>query len=276
MHIYIYNYVLLNEIKRGIIILINSTKRGVNMIITIALQKGGVAKSTTAQTLASCFGSIGKKVLLIDLDAQQNTTFSSGVEPKENTASDLLGGQCSPYEAILPLKYYDIIPADAYLTNVENADVPGNLLKDEIAPCADLYDIIIIDTPPALGNILKNALIASDYVIIPIEASPYSMQGIDSLVETIQSVRNSENNELKILGILLVKYHDRSIINRNLKSNIIQYASEIGTEVFETFIRESVVVKESQTCRIDLIDYAPKSNPAIDYKKLTQEILRRI
>lgn len=246
------------------------------MVLTIALQKGGVAKSTTAQALASCFGCIGKKVLLIDLDAQQNTTFSSGIEPKGKTSSDLLGGQCNPDEAIVHSKYYDIIPADPYLANVENADIPGYLLRDRIAPCVGQYDFIIIDTPPALGNIIKNALIASNYVIIPIEASPYSLQGIDALVDTIQSVRNSENADLQILGVLLVKYHDRSIINRNLKENIIQYSKDIGTEVFETFIRESVVVKESQTCRKDLIDYAPKSNPAIDYKKLAQEILRRI
>lgn len=246
------------------------------IILSIALQKGGVAKSTTAQTLASCFGSIGKKILLIDLDAQQNTTFSSGIIPGEKTASDLLGGQCKPDEVVVPSKYYDIIPADAYLANVENANVPGNLLKGRISPYIDQYDFIIIDTPPALGNIMKNALIASDYIIIPIEASPYSLQGIDALVDTIQSVRRSENKSLRILGILLVRYHNRSIINRDLKANVIQYAEEIGTEVFETFIRESVVVKESQACRKDLIDYAPKSNPAIDYQKLTQEILRRI
>ncbi len=244
--------------------------------ISIALQKGGVAKSTTAQTLASCFGNIGKKVLLIDLDAQQNTTFSSGIEPGEKTASDLLGGQCSPDEVIVQSKYYDVIPADSFLANVENADVPVNLLKDRLSPCSDQYDLIIIDTPPALGNLMKNALIASRYAIVPVEASPYALQGLDDFVETVQSIHNSENSKLEILGILLIKYHDRSIINRNLKKNIMQYAGEIGTKVFETSIRESVSVKESQACRKDLIDYAPKSNPAADYKKLAQEIIGRL
>lgn len=244
-------------------------------IISVCLQKGGTGKSTTSQAIAACLGYLGKKTLLIDLDAQQNLTYSSGAEKKEKTAIDVFSG-CNPEEAIVQLTHYDIIPADVYLTNIESGNVTANMLKDALTTCTSRYDYIILDTPPALGNIMKNALVASDYIIIPVEASTYCLQGIDSLMKIITSVRTSKNSRLKILGILLIKFHERSIINRDLKKSIIDFSKEIGTEVFQTFIRESVAVKESQSCRKDLIDYAPNSNPAIDYKNLTLEILERI
>lgn len=244
-------------------------------IISICLQKGGVGKSTTTQALAAYMGNERKKVLLIDLDPQANVTFSSGTEPRDKTASDVLGGQCTPDEAIVSLKHYDIIPADRYLANVESAEVPSNLLKNGISPCIGQYDFILIDTPPALGNLMKNALVASDSVIIPIEASAYSLQGVDEFLHTFQSIRDSENQDLKVLGILLVKYHDRTIINRNLKDNIISYANDMGINVFNTFIRESVAIRESQVLQRDLVDYSPRSKPAIDYKKLAKEILNK-
>ena len=244
-------------------------------IISICLQKGGVGKSTTAQSLSAYLGNEGKKVLLIDLDSQQNVTYSSGSEPRKRTASDVLGGQCAPDDAIVKLKYYDILPGDRYLANDESAEVPPDLLKNGIAPCIGQYDFIVIDTPPALGNLLKNALVASGFVIIPIEVGAYSLQGLDEFLHTFQSIRGAANQGLKILGILLVKYHGRTILNRNLRDNILSYASNMGIDVFETFIRESVSVRESQVLQKDLIDYSPRSNPALDYKKLTKEILRR-
>jgi len=241
-------------------------------IISIALQKGGVGKSTTAQNLSAYLGSMGKKVLLIDLDAQCNTTFSSGSEPKEQTASDFLGGQCSPDDAIVSCSHYDIIPADAYLSNVESAEVDKGLLKHRLAPCIGRYDYIFIDTPPALGNLLKNALYASDYVIIPMDARPYAIQGIDTFTSTMQEV----NPDLRILGIVLVRFNDRSIINRDMRNSIRQYAKGLNTLMFNTYIREGVAVPESQATRQDLIDYAPKSNPASDYERLAGEFLKRM
>lgn len=244
-------------------------------IISICLQKGGVGKSTTAQTLSAYLGNEGKKVLLIDLDSQQNVTYSTGSEPRKRTASDVLGGQCTPDDAIVALKYYDILPGDRYLANVESTEVPSDLLKNGLAPCIGQYDFIIIDTPPALGNLLKNALVASDFVIIPVEVGAYSLQGLDEFLHTFQSIQNAANQDLEILGILLVKYHDRTILNRNLRDNIISYANDMRINVFETFIRESVSVRESQVLQTDLIDYSPRSKPALDYQELAKEILRR-
>lgn len=241
-------------------------------VISVALQKGGVGKSTTAQNLSAYLGSKGKKVLLIDLDAQCNTTFSSGAEPKEQTASDFLGGQCSPEAAIVSCSHYDIIPADAYLSNVESAEVDKGLLKHRLTSCIGKYDFIFLDCPPSLGNILKNALFASDYVIIPMDARPYAIQGIDAFTETMKEV----NPDLGILGIVLVKYNDRSIINRDMRNSIRQYAKGLNTLMFNTYIREGVAVPESQATRQDLIDYAPKSNPALDYERLAGEFLKKM
>lgn len=241
-------------------------------IISVALQKGGVGKSTSTQNLSAYLGNMGKKVLIVDLDAQCNTTFSSGAEPKEQTASDFLGGQCSPEDSIVSCSHYDIIPADAYLSNVESAEVDKRLLKHRLSPCIGKYDFIFIDTPPALGNLLKNALYASNYVIIPMDARPYAIQGIDAFIDTMQET----NPDLRILGIVLVKYNDRSIINRDMRNSIKQYAKGINTLMFNTYIREGVAVPESQATRQDLIDYAPKSNPASDYERLAREFLKRM
>ena len=241
-------------------------------IISIALQKGGVGKSTTAQNLSAYLGSKGKKVLLIDLDAQCNTTFSSGAESKEQTASDFLGGQCSPEDAIVSCNHYDIIPADAYLSNAERAEVDKGLLKHRLSSCIGKWDYIFIDTPPALGNLLKNALFASDLVIIPMDAKPYAVQGLDTFTETMKEV----NPNLRILGIVLVRYNDRSIINKSMRNNIGEYAKELNALMFNTYIREGVAVPESQAMRQDLIDYAPKSNPASDYERLAGEFLKKM
>lgn len=245
--------------------------------ISIVLQKGGTGKSTTAQALASTLGFKHKKVLLIDLDPQSNVTYSSGADDLVHTIFDVLGENCGADEALVHCKYYDLLAADTYLTNIEmSTDIEPSLLKSALEPIKSHYDFIIVDTPPALGNLSFNSLVASDYVVIPTEPRPFALQGLGRLNDTIQTIQNALNPSLKVLGILLIKYNNRTVLNRDIKSMIGDYAKQMNTIVFHTSIREGIAVAEAQTVREPLIDYAKNSKPNIDYKAFTTELLQKL
>lgn len=244
--------------------------------ISVALQKGGVGKSTTAQALASTLGFKKKKVLLIDMDSQGNVTYASGIDTPDKSVTDVLSGDYTVPEAIIHCKYYDLLAADTYLTNVEMSEVEPTLLINALESAQNSYDFIIIDTPPALGNLSYNSLVASDYVIIPTEPRPFALQGLGALHNTIQNVQRTHNSRLKVLGILLIKFNTRTVLNRDIQSMIEDYAKQMNTIVFKATIREGVAVAEAQTVREPLIDYAKSSKPNIDYKAFTTEILKMI
>ena len=243
-------------------------------VLSVALQKGGVGKSTTATAVAACLGNMGHKTLLVDMDMQANSTYISSPNEPEHTITDALVGDATVQEAIIPCAYYDLLPADQFLSNVEKADMPVNLLSSILAPIANNYDFCIIDTPPSLGTLLKASLISSDYVLIPIDARPLAIKGIDALQETLTAVQAV--HPLKILGIVLTRYNDRSILNRQLKDVLTQRASDLGTSLFRTYIHDSVSVPESQAMQMPLLDYAPKAKPTLDYAALTGAILERM
>lgn len=243
--------------------------------ISVALQKGGTGKTTTATTLAGILGSQGKKVLLVDMDSQCNATYISGAE-EEPTIIDVITEDCTVADAIQKSNRYDVLAGSEQLANFERLEeVESTLLKNTLAAVEQSYDFIIIDTPPALGNILKNCLVASDYVLIPTEARPLAIKGLIALQETIQTVQE-EYNHPQVLGVALVKYSDRTVLNRQMKDLLEEQVAELGTELFATFIREGIAVSESQAMQETLIDYAPKSKPCEDYLKLTEEIIGRI
>lgn len=243
--------------------------------ISISLQKGGTGKTTTAETIAAILGSKGKKVLLVDMDAQMNSTFISGVNVKKSI-TDLFIGDAGISEVIYKAEHYDLLAADEYLANLERAaHVEPTLLTDTLAPVQKQYDFILIDTPPALGNLLKNCLLASDYVLIPTDARPLSIKGLDALEPTLNAVHDV-SWRFKVLGIVLVKYNERTILNRQIRELLEDRAAAMNTILFDTKIREGVAVPESQAMQKSLIDYAPHSNPCIDYIRLTDEILARI
>lgn len=247
--------------------------------ISIALQKGGTGKSTTAQALSSTLGASRKKtkVLLIDMDAQGNTTYSSNIDSPPHTIFNVLNEDCTTEEAVVKCKYYDLLPSDAKLTNVEMSEnVSPMLLKNALAPLKATYDFIIIDTPPALGNLSFNSLVSSDYVVIPCDPRPFALQGLSSLHNTIESIRQELNPSLEILGVLLVRYNNRTVLNRDMRKMVEEFAKEIDSSVFDTAIREGIAVAEAQTVRTPLIDYAKKSNPNLDYEAFTKELLKKI
>ena len=254
-------------------------KESGNMSITIsiALQKGGVGKTTTALALASTLGFKKKKVLLIDMDGQRDSTYASGIDTLEKSITDVLGETCTVPDAVIKCKYYDLLGADEYLPNVElSNDVESTLLKTVLKPYKNLYDYIIIDTPPALGNLSYMSLVASDYVVIPTEPRPFALKGLGTLNNTIQSIKESLNPDLKVLGILLIKYHNRTILNRDIKDMIEDTARDMNTSVFNATIRDGIAVPEAETMRVPLIDYAKSSKPNIDYKAFTTELLKKV
>lgn len=254
-------------------------KESENMAITIsiALQKGGVGKTTTALALASTLGFKKKKVLLIDMDGQRDSTYASGIDTLEKSITDVLGETCAVPDAVIKCKYYDLLGADEFLPNVElSNNVESTLLKTVLKPYKNLYDYIIIDTPPALGNLSYMSLVASDYVVIPTEPRPFALKGLGTLNNTIQSIKESLNPDLKVLGILLIKYHNRTILNRDIKDMIEDTARDMNTSVFNATIRDGIAVPEAETMRVPLIDYAKSSKPNIDYKAFTTELLKKI
>lgn len=265
--------------------------------IAVAMQKGGVGKSTTAQAVANILGCVKhKKVLLIDLDSQSNTTYASGIDDPEKTITDVLGEECSAQAAVIPCKYYDLLAADKYLTNVEQSlvetpDLKGlkdklenagvflidmSLLRNVLKPLQKQYDFIVIDTPPALGNLSYMAMTAADYVLIPAEPSVYGLTGLGDIHNTILAVQNGSNPRLKTIGILLVRYNRRTLLSRDVRDMINDYSQQMNTNVFNSTIRESVAVREAQMVRRPLLDYASSNNANIDYKGFVTELVQRI
>lgn len=249
-------------------------------IITINIQKGGSGKSTTTQALASCLSSMGNKCLVVDLDPQGNVSYSSGIDNAEKTTYEFLKGEITLKEAIQRSNdSFDIIPANILLSGADMEFTRTGreyLLKDKLEEVKDKYDYIILDTPPSLGILSVNSLTAADYVLIPTEATFYALQGMGQLYNTIESVRRYCNKDLKILGMLLIKYNNRTILNRQVKDLIEDTAVHMNTKVFKQTIREGIAVKEAQAQQQSLLTYAPNSNPSLDYLELTKEIVKEI
>lgn len=242
------------------------------MIIAVANQKGGCGKSTTAQAIATGAAQLGFKSLAIDFDAQGNLSFSMGGNSADFGILELIQGQCKPAQVIQKTAQGDIITSSPSLALAEfEGDAKTQALKQAIEPIKKKYDIIVIDCAPTLNHLLTNALTAADKVIIPLTADMFALAGLYQLSQSIAAVQQ-QNKRLEVAGVLFTRHNTRTILARDLTEVITGKCAEMGIPVLNTTISESVAIREAQTQRQSIFDYAPKSKPAIEYMALLNEI----
>jgi len=246
-------------------------------IISLANQKGGVSKSTTAQAVAEILNSKDKKTLLIDLDPQGNLSFAVGVKLENAlTIYNVMKGEVKMMDILQTTASGDILPANILLSgaDIEFTALTGReyLLKEAISDIKNNYDYIIIDCPPSLSILTINAFVVSDFIVIPLLADVFSLQGMSQLNITIQSVRKYCNPNLKIAGILLTKFIQRNNISSNIKDTLNSVAQQMNAKLFDVCIRNSVVLQEAQLQQESLLKYASNSNAMEDYVNFVSEL----
>ncbi|MGP8310496.1 ParA family protein [Enterocloster aldenensis] len=250
------------------------------MAVTIALsnQKGGVGKTTSAYVIATALKEMGYRVLAVDMDPQGNLSFSLGADTESATIYDVLKGELKPRYAVQKSTLVDIIPSNILLSSIE-LEFTGVrrefLLTEALGPFKALYDYILIDSPPALGILTVNAFTAADYVLVPMLSDIFSLQGITQLEETIRRVRNYCNPDIRILGVFLTKHNPRTRFSKEVEGTLRMVAEDLQMPVLETFIRESVALREAQSLQCSVLEYAPDCNAVRDYKSLIQELMQR-
>lgn len=247
-------------------------------VISIANNKGGVGKTTTTASLGSALAKMGKKVLLIDLDPQANLTYSLTSKDKEypDTVYDAFVERTA-------LPYYevgvnlDLVPASLMLSQAEfqlaSAIAREFILAKLLEEVKHDYDYVLIDCPPALGFMTINGIVASDYVLLPTIASPFSTQGLELTTDYITYLKDQIKPDIKILGVLVTIFDSRKKISHDEEQKVY---SKYGDLVMATKIRINTTIEDISTVKKNIFDYAPKSNAALDYTALAEEFVSKV
>ena len=249
-------------------------------IIAIANQKGGVGKTTTSINLSSCIAAKGKKVLVVDIDPQGNTTSGYGIEKNDldNTIYELMLGDCSIEDCIIKdvIENISILPSNVNLAAAEieliGVDKKEYILKNEIDWVKDRYDYIIIDCPPSLSLLTVNAMTTADSVLVPIQCEYYALEGLSQLIHTVNLVKERLNPNLEMEGVVFTMYDSRT----NLSTEVVENVKEnIHLHIYKTLIPRNVRLAEAPSYGIPIHMYDGKSAGAIAYKNLAQEVIEK-
>jgi len=252
-----------------------------SVVIAIANQKGGVGKTTTAINLSAGLARRGYRVLLVDLDPQANSSLSyldlreievsifDWLMDRSVTAEQVIYGTSVPNLEVLPSRI-NLAKFESMLLG--ELDAPYRV-KDRLDPIKGRYHFVILDTPPTLGLLTVNALVAASHLIIPIQSSYFALEGTDDLLETVEKIKARPNPNLLLLGVVVTLYDRRTSMARDSLEQIRQV---FGPQVFRTVISRSVRLEESPAYRESIFTFAPQSTAAQEYDQLCQEVIERV
>ena len=251
-----------------------------NRAIAVANQKGGVGKTTTAINLSASLAAKGKKVLVIDMDPQGNTTSGFGVDKNElaNTVYELILGECSIQECLLKdeIENISLIPSNVNLAAAEieliGVEKKEFILKNEVDWIRNQYDFIVIDCPPSLNMLTVNAMTTADTVLVLIQCEYYALEGLSQLIHTVNLVRERLNPTLDIEGILFTMYDARTNLSMQVVENV---KDHLNQKIYKTMIPRNIRLAEAPSYGMPINLYDPKSAGAESYMALADEVIKR-